>query len=116
VTQPTLWSETLTPDERELLWAGGPITDEPDGEPYFLSVEALARGMQNYNDALLEACRKRDVECLDAAASMGHSTTVFYDDTHFTERGSAMLAGLISDYLLETFPLNQAAGRYRDDR
>jgi hypothetical protein len=116
VTQPTLWSESLTPEERKLLWAGGPISDAPSGEPYYLSVEALADGIQGYNDVLLEVCRKRDIECLDSAAAMGRTTTIFYDDTHFTERGSAMLAGLISDYLLETPPLNQANGRYRDNR
>ncbi|MBW2290428.1 MAG: hypothetical protein JRG90_21780 [Deltaproteobacteria bacterium] len=115
VTQPTLWSPSLSREERRLLWAGGPTEDRENGEPYYLSTEALAEGIQKYNDALLEVCRERGVECLDAAAQMERTTATFYDDAHFTERGSAMLARLISDYLLETPPLNRAEGRYRDN-
>jgi hypothetical protein len=116
VTQPTLWNASLSPKERSLLWAGGPIADAESGESYYLSVEALAKGIQGYNDVLLGTCRKRDSECLDVVADRGHTPTAFYDDIPFTERGSAMLAGLISNYLLESPPLNQATGRYRDNR
>jgi hypothetical protein len=115
VTQPTLWSDTLSPAERKLLWAGGPPMGARSEGAHFFSVEALAKGMQDYNGTLLEVCRKRDVECLDAAAYMGHTTTVLYDDVHFNERGSAMFAGLLSDLLLETPPLNQENGRTRGD-
>lgn len=110
LTQPTLWSEALSPEERMLLWAGGPPLNARSEGADFYSVEALAEGMAGYNGALLEVCRARGVECLDAAALMGHDIELFYDDTHFTERGSAMLADLVSDYLLETPPLARPNG------
>lgn len=107
VTQPALWSEELTADERKLLWAGGPpFFRLRDGATY-LSAEALASAMTSFNDTLLKVCRERNLECLDAAVRMERTTDNFYDDAHFTEKGSAILAGLISDYLLSRPPLNQ---------
>jgi hypothetical protein len=103
----TLWTKELTATERKLLWAGGPpFYRLRDGATYF-SAEALARAMESFNDTLLEVCRERDLECLDAATRMERTTDNFYDDAHFTERGSATLAGLISDYLLARPPLKQ---------
>jgi hypothetical protein len=107
VTQPTLWSEELTAAERKLLWAGGPpFFSLRDGASYF-SAEALASAMKSFNDTLLKVCLDRNAECLDAAARMEPTTDNFYDDAHFTEQGSAILAGLISDYLLARSPLKE---------
>lgn len=101
VTQPTLWRAGLSPEEEELLWAGGPPWNRMQyGDPYY-SAGALAQGMQRYNAALLGVCRERGVECLDAAGVMPRTMDVFYDDAHFTEAGSAMLAGLLAEHLLE---------------
>ena len=109
LTQPTLWSGSLSRSERELLWGGGPpVHALRDGANYY-SAEALAEGMERYNDALLRVCRTRKVECLDLARQMPRTTAFFYDDAHFTEKGSARLAGLISDYLLEHEPLSGRA-------
>jgi lysophospholipase L1-like esterase len=105
VTQPTLWSDALSPAERKLLWAGGPpFFLLRNGATYF-SAEALASAMTSYNDTLLKVCGERTIECLDAASRMTPTTDNFYDDAHFTERGSAALASLISDYLLARPPL-----------
>jgi len=110
LTQPSLWSGDLSRAERELLWAGGPPTYAlRDGATYY-SAEVLAEGMERYNDALLGVCRDRGVECLDLARHIPRNTAFFYDDAHFTEKGSARLAGLISDYLLERAPLSGRVG------
>jgi hypothetical protein len=110
VTQPTLWRAGLSPEESGLLWAGGPPWDRMRyGAPYY-SAEALARGMLLYNTALLNVCRERGVECLDAARALPRSVDVFYDDAHFTEAGSAMLAGSLAGYLLEREALLRPGG------
>jgi hypothetical protein len=107
VTQPTLWSGELTAAERKLLWAGGPpFFRLRDGASYF-SAESLASAMQSFNDTLLKVCGDRNLECFDAATRMERTTDNFYDDAHFTERGSATLAGLVSDYLLTRPPLKR---------
>jgi hypothetical protein len=107
VTQPTLWSKKLTADERKLLWAGGPPFWALKFGATYYSAEALERAMQSYNESLREVCRARDVECVDAAARIEPTTANFYDDAHFTEEGSANIARLIADYLLERPPLGR---------
>lgn len=105
LTQPTLWKAEMSQAESDLLWAGGPSFDRLRRGAEYYSVEALASGMAAFDDALRRVCRERGVECLDAANELPKSTTVFYDDAHFTDRGSAMLAELLADYLLERKPL-----------
>ncbi len=102
LTQPVLWRNGLGPEELALLWAGGPPMHRLHEGAVYYSAEALADGMAQYNDALLSVCRASGAECLDVAASLPRTTAVFYDDAHFTEHGSALLAGRIADYLLSS--------------
>jgi len=44
------------------------------------------------NDALLRVCQEQHRECLDVAKTLPRDGGVFSDDTHFTERGSRLLA------------------------
>ena len=104
LTQPTLWKGDLTAEEQELLWAGGPpFYRLSDGATYY-SVDALATAMKRYNDALLQVCEAREVECVDAARRIEATAANLYDDAHFTERGSAILAEIVEGYLLERPP------------
>jgi lysophospholipase L1-like esterase len=105
LTQPTLWRPGLSAAERDLLWGGGPPLDRAGPGARYYSVEGLAEGMQRYNEALLEVCRQRGVECLDAAAALPRDTGVFYDDAHLTEKGSSLLADRLAAFLLEREPL-----------
>lgn len=101
MTQPSLWREDLTAEERDLLWTGGPPLDQiGPGREYF-SIGALADGMRRYNARLLRLCRDRGVECVDIAQQLPRTTDVFWDDLHFTEEGSRQVAQLLADHLLE---------------
>ena len=82
---------------RKLLWYGriGNL-QRADGTEYY-SVEALARAMQLYNDTLMQTCASRNVECLDLAALVPKGTTSFYDDVHFNEQGSRIVARAVAD-------------------
>jgi lysophospholipase L1-like esterase len=100
-TQPSLWRADLSDAERDLLWTGGPPLDRiAPGREYF-SVAALAQGMRRYNETLLRLCRTRGVECIDLAELVPRSTSVFWDDLHFTEEGSRQVAEFVSAHLLE---------------
>ena len=68
------------------------------GQPYY-SVDAMADGMERYNNVLVDTCRRRGVECLDLAAALARSTDNFYDDVHFTEAGSAEAGQLVAEHL-----------------
>ena len=100
LTQPFMWGSELSQAERDLLWLGWSAD-----EGSFYSVEALATGLGVYNQRLLQICQQRQLECIDVAAALPKDTTVFYDDVHFNERGSALVAEEIAHYLLNEAPI-----------
>lgn len=59
----------------------------------------LADGMARYNQALLDICRERGVECTDTASLLPRNRVVFWDDAHLTVEGSHRLARIVADYL-----------------
>jgi lysophospholipase L1-like esterase len=103
MTQPTMWSAGLSEQLRSLLWLGGigNFMEEP-GKPYY-SIEALERGMRQYNEELLEMCKRRKVECIDTSF-LSKDTTVFYDDVHFNVSGARQLSEAVAEYLLSRPP------------
>jgi hypothetical protein len=104
LTQPALWKSELTQEEESRLWMGGVGNFQTrPGQPYY-TPEALERGLDNYNNLLKSFCRWRGVECLDLASRIPKNTDVFYDDCHFTVKGSELAAREIVNYLLNTPP------------
>ena len=104
MTQPVLWRPDLTPGEEDLLWFGG-IGDfmKETGKPYY-TVPALIEGIHRFNRATLEVCQAERVECVDLAAVIPRDTSMFYDDVHFSERGSGLVASTVVDYLKQRPP------------
>ncbi len=105
LTQPTLWREGLSPEENARLWMGGPRFDRLAPGVEFYSVHALADGMAQYNQTLLRVCRERGVECIDVASQLPRDGTVYFDDAHYTVKGSRQLAQVVADYLRAQPPL-----------
>ena len=119
LTQPTLWRDDLSQEERGLLWMGGPPLDRQEAGAEYYSVGALAGGMARYNQTLLRVCREREIDCLDAASLLPRDTRVFWDDAHFTEEGARRLAERMAEFLLSRVPLTTlrdraAVSRWRD--
>jgi hypothetical protein len=65
MTQPSIWRPGLSDAEKGQLWMGG-VGDfrEVPGSLYY-EPEALERGMDAYNQRLLEVCRETSTPCLD---------------------------------------------------
>jgi hypothetical protein len=59
----------------------------------------MMKAMDMFNATLRDVCTTREVECIDLAARVPQDTSIFYDDDHFTERGSAIVADVIVQYL-----------------
>lgn len=95
MTQPSLWKKDMTAEEIDLLWYGW---IESHKSKRYYSVTALMRGMQEYNNTLLQVCRTRGVECIDLAKELPRNSTIFYDDVHFNDNGSLMTADVVSEY------------------
>ena len=97
VTQPSIWRPDLSPKDKSLPWMGG----GPGGK-YYYSIEALAAGMKAYNQKMIEVCRKRGIEYIDISSDFPQDHTVFYDDVHFNENGSRLMAERLAEYILNT--------------
>lgn len=93
LTQPTLWQEVMAPKEASILHTGG---IGPNGEwcikQRYYSPKALASAMKKFNDALLEICQKNKLHCFDLAGAIPKQYKYFYDDMHFSEQGSRLVA------------------------
>ncbi len=106
LTQPSLWKENMTKKEKDLLWCGW---IESSKSKRYYSETALMRGMQAYNNTLLEVCKARGVECIDLAGILPKSDTIFYDDVHFSDKGSLMTADVVFEYLSKKKPFTKSA-------
>ena len=60
----------------------------------------MSKGIESYNDTLLEICSDRQVECINLASRLEKDTTVFYDDCHFNESGARKVSEVLSNSLL----------------
>lgn len=104
LTQPTLWREDLPSDARNLLWWGGVGDFKKEGtRADFYSISAMRRGMEMYNDVLRKTCRSRGVECVGLATLIPRDPSNFYDDMHFTEEGSLLVARVVKEFMIQNW-------------
>jgi lysophospholipase L1-like esterase len=102
LTQPSLWKDGMKEEVEKLLWFGW--MGGKWGSDEYYSIKALIKGLENYNKALLEVCRERNVDCVDLASDIPKDTSVFYDDVHFNEGGARQVADILEDYFLPSSP------------
>jgi len=96
VTQPTLWKREMPEGELGLLWTGWKGSMRC-GRYY--TAGALYEGMQLYNKVLKDVCQKRGIECIDLDSLLNKNPFIFYDDSHFTEKGCCEAADIIFRHL-----------------
>ncbi len=92
VGQPTLWSAQATDEARATWWFGiqtplGAV--RPSGA--WLSSE-----MARYNAVLESVARNRSAAYVDLPGMIPRTLEYFFDDCHFTDRGSAKVAELLA--------------------
>ena len=88
LSQPTLWSADASEEEQAVLWFGvhtpaGKV--RPDGA-------WLSREMARYDSILEAVALRRAISFLDLAARIPRNLEYFFDDCHFTDRGSQQVA------------------------
>lgn len=95
-TQPALWREDLEPELERRCWMGGIGDYQARPGATYYSVAALARGMAAYNRELTELACELDVAVVDLAAVIPSDDADFFDDVHFTEAGSRLVARAVA--------------------
>jgi len=100
ITQPVLWNNQNNQPYNHLFWLGkkGRMDEACCGEYY--STEALAQGMEYFNQILKTTCARYKAECFDLASLLPKDTSIFYDDCHFNENGTNRVSDLVGNYLL----------------
>jgi lysophospholipase L1-like esterase len=104
VTQPSAWRDGMSDAEERLLWFGWSGRDR---RSYF-TTGALSRAMARYNRTLLEVCRERGLDCVDAARVVPQDTTALYDDVHLNDHGSLLLARVLVTHFRARPPFHRS--------
>jgi lysophospholipase L1-like esterase len=103
ITQPALWRDDLSEEERDALWLGSADGWPPNAEggPYY-TVRVMAQLLDRYNGLLRDLARRRNLEVIDLATLMRPGLDTCYDDVHFNEAGSARVAEILAERLIAT--------------
>jgi lysophospholipase L1-like esterase len=99
ITQPSMWSNNLNQNEKYLLWMGGIGNFKELSDSKYYSADALAKGMNMYNKALIDVCKSRNLEYIELDRMIPKNVSAFYDDVHFNENGAKLAANAIFVYL-----------------
>ena len=94
--QPVLWKQDLTPAEQEVLWfsintAEGPL--RPSGK-------WLMEEMRKYNHLQRRITEKMNGSFVPLQTQVPKTLDYFYDDCHFTDKGSRLAARQIEPAVL----------------
>lgn len=102
LTQPMLFDDSA-------YWKGieGRFYWIPESK-HILSAATYARLLDRYNQALLEVCREEGAHCFDLAHEIPHDERYFYDSSHFTELGAALVASKVSAFLLNQMGIKKS--------
>ena len=97
VTQPSMWRADLPAAEQRFLVFGEVRAGQSPGRAYF-TAGALGRAMARFNETVLQVCRARGLDCVDAASLIPRDTTAMYDDVHFNEHGAQLVADALAEH------------------
>ena len=91
LSQPSLWKERMSSQESGALWL--PI-NTAEG-PVRLSDGDLARAFSKYNVLQQEIARRIGADFVDLDRNVPKTLDYFFDDVHFTDKGSEQVAQAI---------------------
>lgn len=99
LTMPTIYRPELTDEELASLWMGyldhGRINADH---------RTMLQGMKAFNDAIREVAQEEGTLFLDLDAAVPKDLEHFYDDCHYTARGSRVVADRLMDFLSRGLP------------
>jgi hypothetical protein len=98
MTQPNLYSDSIsTAGKRSLRM----LNQEAIGPDKQWSYRTALNGFRQYRRALLEIAAERGVICIDLESRIPKTTDYFYDDVHYQNRSFDLVAGIVSEGLIE---------------
>lgn len=96
LTMPSSYAEPMAPGLDARLWMGNQDHGRVNAD-----VATMRRGMALFNEATREVAREEGVLLLDLADAVPRDLDHFYDDCHYTARGSRVVAEQLMRFLGE---------------
>jgi lysophospholipase L1-like esterase len=102
VSQPSLYRDVLDEPESQALWMNRAfcVAELSFTRREVPSTKSLARAMKAFNDVARRIASETGAGFVDADAAISKDLTMFEDDVHYTDTGSARLAEVIAQELL----------------
>jgi lysophospholipase L1-like esterase len=95
-TQPSLYREDLSPQERQLLVF--PLTHYFGGKRP--SLYSMIDGMDRFNDATRRLAEQAGVPLVDLDRRLPKTTDYLYDDVHYTVAGNELIGNALADDII----------------
>jgi lysophospholipase L1-like esterase len=71
-------------------------------QPKFDDVNSYSwQVMEKYNDAMIDLCKKENVESIDLGHQMPKDISFYYDQIHYTNQGAERIAQILAPQILE---------------
>lgn len=116
LSQPSLYRTDLPDTVINKLWFGKYLCNKNTGKvKTYPNTASMKMAMDSFNRAVQRIAQTKKCLYLDADAYIPKNTTYFYDDVHFTNNGSKLLAKTIFDYIIENNVLEKKAMRLLND-
>jgi lysophospholipase L1-like esterase len=103
--QPTLWKSEMTSEEYDRLWFS---VHTPSG-PVRPSTSWLSNEMRKYNNVQKTEAKKFGFEYVELDDLIPKSLDYYFDDCHFTDKGSKRVAEVVLPTLKELLETRQAS-------
>ena len=105
VSQTSLYKDSMSAYEQSLLWMGGVGEFQQQAGHAYYTPRAILQLLSEYNQLTTDFCAKNNLPFVDLTRTLPKDTSVFYDDCHFNENGSRLVAKAIAP--LFSFKPNQ---------
>jgi hypothetical protein len=97
MTQPNLYSDSISPEARRALFM---LNQEAVGPDRQWSYQTALNGFRRYRNALIETAAGRNVLLIDLESRVPKTLEFFYDDVHYNNKAFDLVARTVSDGLI----------------
>jgi lysophospholipase L1-like esterase len=109
ITQPSIYREKMTSEERKALWFGRTYCQDPNAwlDWKYPSPGSLGIALKAYNDVTRRIAHERNVMLIDADSQIPKTLEYFIDDVHYTPKGAQRLAYIVASEIADLGLLSQ---------
>jgi len=102
ITQPSLYKDMMSVEERVPLWLGPVLCDTKSGffQHTYPSAQSLYQAMASYEEVTRQVAYAESAILVNAAHEMPKDLAYFRDDVHYTVRGARLLGEMVANKVI----------------